>query len=214
MHSKRLFPLALVALVVCVSIGLRAGGELSPAQADAPLPEAAQTVAVAIFAGGCFWCMEPPFDAIDGVFSTTSGYIGGHVENPTYKQVSSGRTGHTEALKIEFDPEKVDFQALLEVFWKNIDPTVVDRQFCDAGNQYRSGIFYVNDEQRVLAMQSRENLEKTKPFKQPIVTEITAASPFYAAEEYHQDYYQKNPLRYKFYRTSCGRDRRLRELWG
>ena len=169
---------------------------------------------VAIFAGGCFWCMEPPFDKLDGVISTTSGYTGGDVENPSYEMVSSGRTGHAEAEKIVYDPAKVSYEKLLDVFWHNIDPTTPDRQFCDSGNQYRSEIFYLNDEQKKLAEASKAELEKTKPFSKPIVTEITRASEFYPAEEYHQDYYQKNPVRYKFYRYGCGRDARLEELWG
>lgn len=169
---------------------------------------------VAIFAGGCFWCMEPPFDKLDGVISTTSGYTGGDVENPSYEMVSSGRTGHAEAEKIVYDPAKVSYEKLLDVFWHNIDPTTPDRQFCDSGNQYRSEIFYLNDEQKKLAEASKAELEKTKPFSKPIVTKITRASEFYPAEEYHQDYYQKNPVRYKFYRYGCGRDARLEELWG
>ena len=169
---------------------------------------------VAIFAGGCFWCMEPPFDALDGVISTTSGYTGGHKDNPTYHEVSAGGTGHAESVQIVFDPKKVGYEKLLDVYWHNIDPTTLNRQFCDAGNQYRSAIFYMNEEQKRLAEASLAELEKNKPFKGPIVTEITAATKFYPAEDYHQDYYQKNPVRYKFYRYGCGRDARLQELWG
>lgn len=168
----------------------------------------------AIFAGGCFWCMEPPFDKLDGVISTTSGYTAGQKENPSYKEVSSGTTGHTEAVQIVFDPEKVSYAELLDVFWKNIDPFVINRQFCDSGNQYRSGLYYLNQDQEKSARLSREHLEKTKTIEKPVVTEIVAASTFYPAEEYHQDYYIKNPLRYKFYRYSCGRDQRLEKLWG
>ena len=171
-------------------------------------------LATAIFAGGCFWCMEPPFDKLPGVVSTTSGYIGGRTKNPTYQQVSAGTTGHTEAVQIVYDPAKVSYQKLLEVFWRNIDPTTPNAQFCDHGSQYRSGIFYVDKEQHRLASASLQALERSKPFKEPIVTEITAASTFYAAEDYHQDYYKKNPLRYKFYRANCGRDSRLEQLWG
>ena len=167
----------------------------------------------AIFAGGCFWCMEPPFDKLDGVISTTSGYTSGHIKNPTYREVSAGRTGHTEAIQIVYDPKKVSYTKLLEVFWKNIDPVAVNRQFCDAGSQYRSGIYYQNNNQEKAARQSLSQLEKNKPFKEDIATEIVAASTFYPAEDYHQDYYQKNPVRYKFYRYSCGRDQRLEELW-
>ncbi len=168
----------------------------------------------ATFAGGCFWCMEPPFDKLPGVVSVTSGYTGGTVRNPSYEQVSAGGTGHAEAVRIVFDPAKIRYEKLLDVFWRNIDPTAKDRQFCDVGHQYRAAIFYHSEYQRRLAIASREALEKNKPFKGPVVTEIVAAGDFYPAEEYHQQYYRKNPIRYKFYRTSCGRDRRLRELWG
>ncbi len=168
----------------------------------------------AIFAGGCFWCMEPPFDKLDGVISTTSGYTSGHKRNPTYREVSAGVTGHTEAIQIIFDPDKISYDELLKVFWKNIDPVAVDRQFCDSGSQYRSGIYYLNESQESAARQSLQQLENNKPFKGEIATEIVAASTFYSAEDYHQDYYQKNPLRYKYYRFSCGRDNRLDELWG
>ena len=169
---------------------------------------------IATFAGGCFWCMEPPFDKLDGVLSTTSGYTGGHQANPTYKQVSAGSTGHTEAIQIEYDPDKVSYEKLLAVFWNNIDPTTANSQFCDHGSQYRSGIFYHNDAQKNAAEKSLNKLNQTKSFDEPVVTEITAASTFYPAEEYHQDYYQKNPLRYKYYRFACGRDNRLEQLWG
>jgi peptide-methionine (S)-S-oxide reductase len=169
---------------------------------------------IATFAGGCFWCMEPPFDKLDGVISTTSGYTGGHQANPTYKQVSAGSTGHAEAIQIEYDPEKVSYEELLAVFWNNIDPTTANSQFCDHGSQYRSGIFYHNDAQKNAAEKSLNKLNQTKSFDEPVVTEITAASTFYPAEEYHQDYYQKNLLRYKYYRFACGRDQRLEELWG
>ncbi len=170
--------------------------------------------ATAIFAGGCFWCMEPPFDKLDGVISTTSGYTGGQKPNPTYKEVSGGRTGHTEAMQIIYDPNRISYAKLLDVFWQNIDPTAVDGQFCDWGSQYRSEIFYNSAEQQRLAAKSKSDLEKTKPFKGPVVTAISKASVFYSAEDYHQDYYLKNPARYKFYRYGCGRDKRLKELWG
>lgn len=166
----------------------------------------------AIFAGGCFWCMEPPFDKLDGVVSTTSGYIGGHQKDPTYKQVSAGVTGHTEAVEIVFDPDKVSYEKLLEVFWLNIDPFNARGQFCDFGTQYRTGIFYLDDEQRKLAEKSRQRV--IEKLGKPVVTEITAATKFYPAEDYHQNYYQVNPVRYNYYRWSCGRDRRLKELWG
>ena len=158
--------------------------------------------------------MEPPFDKLDGVISTTSGYTGGKARNPTYEQVSAGGTGHTEAVEVVYDPKKVSYEKLLEVFWRNIDPTVKDRQFCDVGSQYRSGIFYLNDEQRRLAEASKAALDKNKPFTAPIVTEITRATDFFPAEDYHQDFYMKNPLRYKYYRFNCGRDARLQQLWG
>jgi len=170
--------------------------------------------AKATFAGGCFWCMEPPFDALDGVISTTSGYIGGSVDNPTYKQVSAGKTGHTEAIQIVYDPKRVSYPELLDVFWRNIDPTNANGQFCDWGSQYRSEIFFHDEEQRRFASDSKTALEELKPFEEPVVTQITAASTFWPAEDYHQDYYQKNPVRYKFYRYGCGRDKRLEELWG
>lgn len=171
-----------------------------------------EPTAMAIFAGGCFWCMEPPYDKLDGVISTTSGYIGGDKANPTYDEVSSGRTGHTEAVRIVYDPSRVDYRTLLATFWVNIDPLTDNRQFCDRGSQYRSGIFYLNEQQERLARETRAKVAER--FDDPIVTEIAAAGTFYPAEDYHQDYYQKNPLRYKYYRFSCGRDNRLEELWG
>ncbi len=170
--------------------------------------------AMATFAGGCFWCMEGPFDKLDGVLSTTSGYTGGQTVNPTYEEVSAGGTGHAEAVQIAYDPQKISYQELLTVYWRNIDPTTPDAQFCDHGNQYRPAIFYHNDEQRQSAESSKEAIEQPKTFSAPIVTEITPATEFYPAEEYHQDFYRKNPIRYKFYRFTCGRDARLAELWG
>ena len=168
----------------------------------------------ATFAGGCFWCMEAPFDKLPGVVSVTSGYTGGTMKNPTYKQVSAGGTGHAEAVQIVYDPARIGYTKLLDVFWHNTDPTVNDRQFCDVGAQYRPGIFYHSEEQRLLALKSKEALEKSKTFKDPIVTEVTKAGEFYPAEEYHQHYYKKNPIRYRYYRNGCGRDQRLKELWG
>ena len=168
----------------------------------------------ATFAGGCFWCMEPPYDKLDGVISTTSGYTGGTKPNPTYEEVSAGGTGHAEAVEILYDPKKISYAELLAVFWPNVDPTTADRQFCDIGKQYRPAIFYHNEEQEKLAKESKVAVEKTKSFADPVVTEITKATEFYPAEEYHQDFYEKNPIRYKFYRLSCGRDNRLEELWG
>lgn len=170
--------------------------------------------AVAIFGGGCFWCMEPPFDKLDGVIATTSGYIGGHVPNPSYEQVSRGDSGHVEVVAVRFDPGVVSYAALLDVFWRNVDPVAVNRQFCDAGPQYRSAIFVLDDEQRRLAEESRQALASSWRFNRPIATEILEATTFYAAEDYHQDYYIKNPIRYRYYRSGCGRDRRLKEIWG
>ena len=175
---------------------------------------AADKSAKATFAGGCFWCMEPPFDKLDGVISTTSGYTGGKKLNPTYREVSDGGTGHAEVVQILYDPAKISYEKLLEVFWRNIDPTVKDRQFCDVGTQYRTGIFVHDDEQRRAAEASKAAIEKSKPFKDAIVTPIVAATQFWPAEEYHQDYYVKNPIRYGYYRTGCGRDARLKQLWG
>ncbi len=187
---------------------------IGTAQGDSSQAAGAKGLAQATFAGGCFWCMEHPFDELEGVKSTTSGYTGGHLENPTYREVSSGRTGHTEAVLVIYDPKKISYEELLKVFWPNIDPLTSNRQFCDSGSQYRSGIFYHNEEQRRLAEESKKALEKSGRFSQPIVTEITAASKFYVAEDYHQDYYEKNPIQYAIYRYSYGRDRRLKELWG
>ena len=178
------------------------------------LPAVAQQHAVAVFAGGCFWCMEPPFDKLEGVISTTSGYTGGTVANPTYEQVSAGGTGHYEAVKIEYDPARVTYEKLLGVFWHNIDPVDPSGQFCDKGQQYRSVIFVKDDSQRAAAEASKAALEKSGNLPRPIATTILPASAFYPAEAYHQDYYRKNPVRYAFYRWNCGRDGRLRELWG
>jgi peptide-methionine (S)-S-oxide reductase len=168
----------------------------------------------AIFAGGCFWCVEADFDKLPGVLSTTSGYIGGKVANPTYEQVAAKGTGHAEAVQIVFDPARVSYEQLLEHFWRTIDPTTKDRQFCDAGTPYRSAIFALDAQQLKAAQASLAALEKSKPFAEPIVTQIALAGPFYVAEDYHQDYYKKNPVRYQYYRTGCGRDARLKQLWG
>jgi peptide-methionine (S)-S-oxide reductase len=178
----------------------------SPALAQTP-----QTASV-VFAGGCFWCMEPPFDKTAGVLSTTSGYSGGTTVKPTYQQVSSGSTGHMEVVKVEYDPTKVNFEQLLDVFWHNIDPVDADGQFCDKGTQYRSAIFFSNDKEKELAEASKN--EVAAKLGQPVATEILPASEFYPAEDYHQDYYEKNPLKYKFYRYGCGRDARLEAVWG
>ncbi len=204
-----------VAALACALVFAQGSINTGKAALAAPAKATAATkTARAIFAGGCFWCMEGPFDKLDGVISTTSGYIGGHKKDPTYKEVSAGITGHTEAVEVVYEPAKVSYEKLLDVFWHNIDPTVKDRQFCDSGSQYRSGIFVADDAQKKAADASKAALDKSKPFKAAIVTEITAASTFYAAEDYHQDYYLKNPVRYRFYRQGCGRDARLKELWG
>jgi peptide-methionine (S)-S-oxide reductase len=184
---------------------------LAAALLSAPSPA---PLAKATFAGGCFWCMEPPFDEIEGVVSTTSGYIGGEIRNPSYEAVSGGGTGHLEAVEIEYDPSKVSYGKLLEVFWRNVDPTDGGGQFCDRGPQYRTAIFYHDEEQRRLAEESKAALDASGKLPKKVVTEIRKAPEFYHAEEYHQDYYEKNPVRYKFYKTGCGRDRILKKLWG
>lgn len=189
---------------------LALGVSLPAAIAQSPAAPSAK----AIFAGGCFWCVEADFDKVPGVLSTTSGYIGGKVPNPTYEQVSGMGTGHAEAVEIVFDPAKVSYGQLLEHFWRTIDPTTKDRQFCDAGTPYRTAIFALDAAQLKAAQASLAALEKSKPFPEPIVTQIALAGPFYVAEDYHQDYYKKNPVRYQYYRSSCGRDARLKQLWG
>ena len=196
------------AVVLTAAIGSAEAAGKGEEAADRP------GLATAIFAGGCFWCMEPPFDKLDGVVATTSGYIGGTTPRPTYEQVSAGGTGHAEAVKVTYDPAKVSYEKLLSVFWRNVDPITANAQFCDHGDQYRSAIFYGNEAEKRLAEASKAALEQSGRFAKPIVTQIVAATPFTAAEEYHQDYYLKNPIRYKFYRTRCGRDQRLHELWG
>ena len=199
-------------LALAVAAGL--AYSQNPAAPVAPQSMAAAGTAKATFAGGCFWCVEADFDKVPGVISTTSGYIGGTVANPTYEQVSAKATGHAEAVEIVFDPAKVSYPQLLEKYWRTIDPTTKDRQFCDAGTPYRTAIFTHGPEQAAAAQASKAALEKTKPFSAPIVTTIEAAGPFYPAESYHQDYYKKNPVRYNYYRSGCGRDARLKELWG
>jgi len=179
-----------------------------------PRPPEQPELAKATFAGGCFWCMEHPYDELDGVISTTSGYTGGHVEHPSYEQVSSGGTGHAESVEVVYDPAKVSYGKLVEVFWRNIDPTDSGGQFCDRGSQYRSAIFFHTEEQRKVAEASKRELEASGRLSKPVVTEITKATPFYRAEEYHQDYYLRHAFRYKLYRRGCGRDRVLEKLWG
>jgi peptide-methionine (S)-S-oxide reductase len=177
-------------------------------------PVHAQKTAKAIFAAGCFWCTEAAFQDVPGVISAVSGYTGGRVKNPTYEQVSSGSTGHAESVEVTFDPTKVSYDRLLDIFWVNHDPTVTNRQFCDSGTQYRPAIFYLGDEQKRLAEASKAKWEKLKPFRQPILTQIVPAGEFWPAEAYHQDYYKTNPLHYRFYVTGCGRYARLDSLWG
>jgi peptide-methionine (S)-S-oxide reductase len=172
------------------------------------------TIGKAYFAGGCFWCMEEAFEKVEGVLSATSGYMGGTVANPSYEDVSSGRTGHAESVEVVYDPAKVSYQKLLEAFWRNVDPITPNAQFCDHGSQYRSAIFYQTDEEKRASDTSKQAIEQSKRFTEPIVTQIVMASHFYSAEEYHQDFYKKNPVRYKFYKYSCGRAQRLEELWG
>ena len=170
--------------------------------------------AKATFAGGCFWCMEEAFEKVEGVVSAISGYTGGQVENPTYEQVSAGGTGHTESIEVTYDPSKVTYTQLLDVFWRNVDPTTPNAQFCDHGNQYRTAIFYHDENEKQLIDESRQRIESSKNFPESIVTEIAPASVFYPAEDYHQDFYTKNPIRYKFYKWNCGRSQRLEQLWG
>ena len=208
---RRSRTMPLLALLVALSVADRAAAQ-SPAAAPEPSPGAAKT-AKATFAGGCFWCMEGPFDKLDGVLSTTSGYTGGHVANPTYEQVGSGETGHAESVQVIYDPEKISYEKLLDIFWHNVDPLQANGQFCDHGNQYRSAIFYKDAAQKQAAEASKAKLETEDRFKGKIVTQIVAATPFYRAEEYHQDYYKKSSAQYRFYRYGCGRDARLEEIW-
>jgi peptide-methionine (S)-S-oxide reductase len=201
-------PKTLAALAAALLLGPMLATPYAAAQAPSP------KTAVATFAGGCFWCMEPPYDKLPGVISTTSGYMGGKKRYPTYEEVSAGWTGHAEVVQVAYDPSKVTYEKLLEVFWHNVDPTVKDRQFCDTGNQYRTAIFVHDDAQLKAAEASKAALEKSKPFKDPLVTPVVMAGEFWPAEDYHQDYYVKNPVRYGYYRTGCGRDARLKQLWG
>jgi len=206
---------ALATLRRLLAAALLLAGSAAFAQTAAPATSSPPAgTAKAVFAGGCFWCVESDFDKVPGVISTTSGYTGGNVPNPSYEQVSAHHTGHAEAVLIVFDPKKVSYQQLVEHYWRTIDPATKDRQFCDAGSPYRTAIFAQDAEQLKIAQASKAALEKSKPFKEPIVTEVVMGGPFYPAEEYHQDYYKKNPVRYNYYRLSCGRDARLKELWG
>jgi peptide-methionine (S)-S-oxide reductase len=196
-HRSRIVAALLVALVA---------GSLSSASAA--------TRETALFAGGCFWCEETAFEGVPGVFTVISGYTGGQTKNPTYEQVSAGSTGHAESVEVTYDPSRISYGQLLDIFWRNVDPLQANGQFCDHGNQYRSAIFYRDDAQKKAAEESKRKLEEQPRFKGKIVTQIVAASTFYPAEEYHQDFYKKNPIRYHSYREGCGRDARLKELWG
>jgi len=193
--------------VVILLIGASIVQSTSQAAADA-------TLGKAYFAGGCFWCMEEAFEKVQGVLSVTSGYMGGTVANPSYENVSAGRTGHAESVEVVYGPAKVSYQKLLDVFWRNVDPITPNAQFCDHGSQYRSAIFFQTDEEKREVDTSKQAIEQSKRFKELIVTQIVMASHFYPAEEYHQDFYKKNPVRYKFYKYNCGRAQRLEELWG
>jgi len=199
---------SVIATVFLLLSGTLAGAADAPPAASPPPRDA-----TALFAGGCFWCVEADFEKLPGVLKAESGYTGGQVKNPTYEQVSAGGTGHAEAVRVYYDPAKVSYAQLVDYFWHHIDPTVKDRQFCDVGNQYRSGIYYQDEAQRKVALASKAALEKEGRFKQ-VYTEVAPAGPFYPAEQYHQDYYKKNPVRYKFYRYNCGRDARVAEIWG
>ncbi len=217
-------PRALISLIALLAFGCQTSAngapgsqpaaptaaEGSPLESDTPPPGKA----IATFAGGCFWCMESPFDTLPGVEATISGYTDGDVPHATYKQVSRGGTGHTEALRIVYDPRQISYEELLYVFWRNIDPTQKDRQFCDRGDQYRSGIYYHDETQKALAEKTRDAIAKSGRLPGPIVTEVDPATPFYRAEEYHQDFYKKQPQHYYRYRLGCGRDQRLTDLWG
>ncbi len=198
--------------VVGLAVGLVALGGIAIWSPSVAIEAA--TPAKAYFAGGCFWCMEEAFEKVDGVIAVVSGYMGGTVADPTYEQVSSGQTGHAESVEVTYDPAKVSYQKLLESFWRNVDPVTPNAQFCDHGNQYRSAIFYGSDEEKRLSEGSKSAIERSKRFSDPIVTQLVKVSTFYQAEEYHQDFYKKNPIRYKYYKFNCGRAQRLEALWG
>ncbi len=200
---------SMLTLMVFTGLALAAEDQNKETRMDSHLTNTAK----AIFAGGCFWCMEPPFEKLEGVHAVVSGYIGGHKDNPTYQEVSAGITGHTEAVEISYDPSKISYDQLLEVLWKNIDPTDAGGQFVDRGSQYRSGIYYLDAEQKKLAEASKQRLAESGRFDRPIVTEIVAAGTFYPAEDYHQDYYKESPVRYKLYRYNSGRDQFLTKTW-
>jgi len=193
-----------VSLVTCVTL---AGRPASGVQNAAP-------IAKAYFAGGCFWSMELAFEQVEGVLEAVSGYMGGTVANPTYEQVSAGKTGHAESVEVTYDPTKVSYQKLLDIFWHNIDPTTRNAQFCDYGNQYRTVVFYATDEEKRFSESSKSAIDQSKQLRAPVVTQLVKASAFYPAEDYHQDFYKKNPIRYKAYKIGCGRAQRLEALWG
>lgn len=209
---RKILSFAAAAVAVAFLAVSAAGAQTS--QPDASKSPEAGPYAVATFAGGCFWCMEPPYDAVDGVISTVSGFMGGTTPKPTYYQVTAGGTGHIEVIHVTYDPKKVSYAKLLEVYWRNIDPYDAGGQFCDRGESYTTAIFTHTEEQRKLAEESKAELMRSGPLKQPIATVVRDAGPFTAAEEYHQDYYIKNPVRYKYYRYRCGRDARLEAVWG
>ena len=203
---------AALAGAILVAITVLAG----PASTQTPVPQAkpAEGTELATFAGGCFWCVEADFDKVDGVLSTVSGFMGGTTTNPTYKQVSAGGTGHIEVVQITFDPKKVSYEKLVDYFWRHVDPYDAGGQFCDRGDSYATAIFAHSPGQKTIALAAKEQLAKNGPLKQPVATGIRDAGPFTAAEDYHQDYYKKNPIRYAYYRSGCGRDARLEQIWG
>ncbi|MGE0643704.1 MAG: peptide-methionine (S)-S-oxide reductase MsrA [Nitrospira sp.] len=204
MTTRQRLSLYIIGLLLCLPIALTSLTDVF----------GADTKAKAYFAGGCFWCMEEAFEQVEGVLWVFSGYMGGNVANPTYEQVSAGRTGHAETVEVTYDPARVSYQQLLEAFWRNVDPLTPNAQFCDHGSQYRSAVFHTTDEEKRLAEASKAAIEEAKKFPSPIVTELVSASTFYQAEDYHQDYYKKNPFRYKYYKYGCGRTKRLEALWG
>lgn len=207
--KKLLTIIGIASVSYFIATGILSSDSLAQDTDSAP-----DNTASAIFAGGCFWCIESDFEKLDGVISAESGYTGGSKETADYKTVTYNSTGHYEAVEVVYDPAKVSYAELVEYFWRHIDPTDDKGQFCDKGESYRSAIFYSNSQEKKIVAKSLAELQKNKPFEDPIVTAITAAKPFYQAEEYHQDYYKKNPIRYRLYRTSCGRDARVAKLWG
>ena len=212
--THRLLPLALLTFVGCTDADAGGSGSLDPDRVPATkqAPPPAKGQAVAVFAGGCFWCMEKPFEKVSGVIEVSSGYAGGKIDGPSYKEIGSGATQHIEAIHVLYEPDKVSYARLLEVFWHNIDPTQADGQFCDRGHQYTTAVFTSDPEESRLALESKKAV--AKELGKTVVTDIRPAAPFWMAEDYHQDFYKTNPAHYQRYRTGCGRDRRLQELWG